>query len=132
MMRHRLISCLFLTVALSTSAFAASRLDQARMAAVDGDHARCALIADEIRKSDNTSWYVNQVFASCRSLDARKNKDKLGPEKFETMSMEAIEAIEEIVSNTDGLTARQRIKFSHMAVEMRKQLAIDLKEMASK
>lgn len=108
---------------------AADRLSEAQMAAVNGDHARCAAIANDVRKSNDTSWYANQVYASCTSLDARKTRDKVGADKFKINSMKAIEAIEEIVIDGKGLTSRQRIKFSHMAVEMRKQLALDLAEM---
>jgi len=123
-----------LAVMLSTAPpiAAGDRLSEARMAAVEGDFGHCANIADEVRSSPNASWYAHQVFASCLSLDARQNKTELGPEKFEIKSMKAIQAIEHIVSTGKGLTSRQRIKFSHMAVEMRKQLKRDLDEMKEK
>ncbi len=120
-------ACLLL-VPFATSVSAFDRLTEARMAAVNGDHALCSKISDEVRNSKGSSWYAHQVFASCKSLDARQNRTELGAERFETESMKAIDAIEHIVSNGKALTSRQRIKFSHMAVEMRKQLALDLIE----
>lgn len=116
-------------VALPASGLATDRLAKARLAAVEGDHALCAKVSDDVRKSNTANWYAHQVYASCQALNARDNRATLGFEKYKLESMKAIDAIEDIVTNGRTLTSRQRIKFSHMAVEMRKQLKRDLNEM---
>lgn len=124
---HTIVIAAFAAFALTV--MAGDQLTAARLAAVNGDHARCAALSDKVRKSDQSSWYAHQVYASCESIDARKKRDQLGRDKFESQSLKAIAAIEDIVANGKNLSARQRIKFSHMAVEMRTQLQRDLDDM---
>lgn len=132
MTSKRLLFTLLFVSASTGSSGAGDRLSEARIAAIDGDHARCADIADDVRKSQAANWYAHQVYASCVALAAQKNKDELGADKYEAESLKAIAAIEEIVLNGKNLTSRQRVKFSHMAIEMRKQLSRDLVEMRKK
>lgn len=101
----------------------------ARLAAVDGDHARCAELADQGRKAKGASWQAHNVFASCVALDAQKRKSELGAEKYEARMLTAIETIEFLITGDLLPSVRERLKFSQIAVDMRKQLAADLAAM---
>lgn len=117
----------FLAVVVTGSgANAEDLLLKAQMAAVEGDHARCAELADKVRKDVPENWRAQQVFASCAALDAQAKKQALGKAGYENKVLEAIEAIEGLLGETSTLTSRQQLHFSFMAIEMRKQLARDL------
>lgn len=101
-------------------------LVEARKAAIDGDHARCVTLAEKARRASPETWHAHQVYASCAAIDAQKNKNTLGPAKYEAQMMSAIEAMELLATGDLIPTARQKLQFSNMAIEMRKRLTDDL------
>lgn len=104
-------------------------LTKARLAAIEGRHGECVDLAKEARQQNPKLWQANQVYASCTALDAQKRKAELGPKGYEAKVMDAIEVMEGIIQDDTTMTSRQRLQFSYMAIEMRKQLQLDLAEM---
>ena len=103
-------------------------MNEARKAAIEGDHARCAQLSDRVRKTKDGPWQAHKVFASCAALEAQAKKASLGKEKYEARVLEAIEAIDGLLGDGSTLTSRQQLQFSFMAIEMRKQLERDIAE----
>jgi hypothetical protein len=94
---------LIAAVAGSASASADTDLvSKARMAAVQGDHATCAKLADEARRQPGAGGRVHHLYATCQTFAADARRSELSDADYATELGKAIEAYR-LLLQTPGL-----------------------------
>lgn len=106
----------------SAPAIASDLLVEARLAAIDGNHRRCADLADQARNQSGANWQAHNIYASCLALDAEKQKPDIGAEHYKAQILKAIRVFEELATGELELLSRNRMRFAQMAIELRKRL----------
>lgn len=117
-------SCTLL-VALSTKGASAGldTLSQARMAAVEGNHAQCAELADKARRQPNAVWHAHHVYATCQIYATEARRETLTKAQYTEGINKAIEALQLLV-RTPGLlaTEEQRASVEFVIDELNKRI----------
>ena len=129
---YPILCAAFVTMLVPTHARAADPFMDARVAASEGKHAKCAKLADEARKRDGATWHSHHLHASCTVLGAQSRKDHMTPVEYEAQIMHAVELLENLVAGPLVPMDKHRAQLGYMATEMRKQLVIDLAEMRAR
>lgn len=122
--RHLVIATVAIALALATSAAYAGldALSQARLAAIEGNHADCARLADQARRQPDASWHAHHVFATCQIYATEARRDNITKEEYNQGINQAIEALDFLVT-TPGLlaTEEQRASVHFMIEELTKR-----------
>ncbi len=114
-----------LILALAAPAVAAlDTLSQARLAAVEGDHAKCADLADKARRQPDAVWHAHHVYATCQIYAVEAQKEKLSTAEYDTGIAKAIDALQFLL-DTPGLLViqEQRASVEFMVEELGKRLS---------
>lgn len=90
----------------ATSTAKANPLMEARMAAVDGDHAKCAKLADKARRIRGATWHAHRVYASCTVFAADARKKELGAAAYKAEIKKAVDALK-LLFNTPDIYMQQ-------------------------
>lgn len=118
-----------LTLALvfgaSTAAAALDTLSKARLAAVDGDHAACAELADKARRLPDSVWHAHHVYATCQIYAVEARKDSITPAQYVDGIAKAIDALRFLL-DTPGLLVfqEQRASVEFMVEELAKRIDV--------
>lgn len=123
---------LTLTVYLLAATSASAGLDvlsQARMAAIEGQHAKCAELADKARREQNAVWHAHHVYATCKIYATEAAKDKISNADYVAGIQDAIDSFKFLVE-TPGLlvSEEQRGSVYFMIEELNKRIAPAEKE----
>jgi hypothetical protein len=123
---------LWLTVAIVFPAISAATgldagldtLSQARMAAIEGDHAGCARLADRARRQRDAVWQAHHVYATCQIYAIEAQRERISQEKYANGITKAIDALQFLLA-TPGLLIiqEQRSSVQFMVDELNKRIA---------
>ncbi|MCH9808863.1 MAG: hypothetical protein K0U74_14135 [Alphaproteobacteria bacterium] len=104
-MKAYFASALLMAVATAqTPATAApDQLSQARMAAIDGDHGKCAQLADKARRQKTAVWQAHHVYATCQIYATEARKDKISKSEYADGINKAVDALKFILDTPDIL-----------------------------
>lgn len=101
------------------------KLSQARLAAIDGDHATCARLADEARRMPDSSWHAHHVFATCEVYDADAKRAEIGDAAYKGRIEHAISALQFLLDNPGLLVMQeQRSSVQFIVEELTKRIAM--------
>jgi hypothetical protein len=98
-------------------------LSQARMAAVQGDHATCAQLADQARRERDAVWHAHHVYATCQIYAVEADRQALSDDEYATGIEKAVDALRFLL-NTPGLLViqEQRASVEFMVKELGKRI----------
>jgi len=108
----------------SANAFAGlDTLSQARMAAIEGNHASCADLADKARREADAVWHAHHVYATCQIYATEARRAEISGTEYAEGINKAIDALQFLV-NTPGLlaTEEQRASVQFMMQELAKRI----------
>lgn len=77
-------------------------VSKARLAAVKGDHATCAKLADEARRQPGASGHVHHLYATCQTFAADARRPVLSDAEYAAELSKAVAAYQ-FMLNTPGL-----------------------------
>lgn len=99
-------------------------LSQARMAAIEGDHASCAKLADRARRQRDSVWQAHHVYATCQIYAIEAQRENISQEAYADGIAKAIDALQFLL-NTPGLLViqEQRSSVQFMVDELSKRIA---------
>ncbi len=100
------------------------KLTRARLAAVEGDHATCAKLADEARRGPHAVWQAHQLFATCQGFVMEAQKGKIPPAAYIAGLNKSIDALHFLLS-TPGIinSEEQRGSVEFVIEEYEKRIA---------
>jgi len=94
---------LLATVAGITAALADTDIvTKARLAAVEGDHATCAKLADEARQQPGADGRVHHLYATCQTFAADARRSELSDADYAAELSKAVAAYQFLL-NTPGI-----------------------------
>ena len=98
-------------------------LSQARMAAVQGEHATCAKLADQARRKRDAVWHAHHVYATCQIYAVEADRQALSDDEYATGIEKAVDALRFLL-NTPGLLViqEQRASVEFMVKELGKRI----------
>ena len=98
-------------------------LSQARMAAVQGEHATCAKLADQARRKRGAVWHAHHVYATCQIYAVEADRQALSDDEYATGIEKAVDALRFLL-NTPGLLViqEQRASVEFMVEELGKRI----------
>lgn len=102
----------------------ADDLIKARLAAVEGDHATCARLADKARRLPNAVWQAHQLYASCQAFAIEAQRDKISVGEYISGLNKSIDALQFLLE-TPGLinSEEQRGSIQFVIQEFEKRIA---------
>ncbi|KUO57196.1 MAG: hypothetical protein APF80_04220 [Alphaproteobacteria bacterium BRH_c36] len=107
---------LIAAVLASTNASAGQDiLSQARMAAIAGNHASCADLADKARRQPDAVWHAHHVYATCQIYAMEARRATISKREYAKGINKAIDALQFLV-NTPGLLATEEQRASVLFV----------------
>lgn len=77
-------------------------VSKARLAAVQGDHATCAKLADEARRQPGANGHVHHLYATCQTFAADARRPGLSDAEYAAELSKAVAAYQFLL-NTPGL-----------------------------
>jgi len=98
-------------------------LSQARMAAVQGEHATCAKLADQARRKRDAVWHAHHVYATCQIYAVEADRQALSDDEYATGIEKAVDALRFLL-NTPGLLViqEQRASVEFMVEQLGKRI----------
>ena len=98
-------------------------LSQARMAAVQGEHATCAKLADQARRKRGAVWHAHHVYATCQIYAVEADRQALSDDEYASGIKKAVDALRFLL-NTPGLLViqEQRASVEFMVEELGKRI----------
>lgn len=98
-------------------------LSQARMAAIEGNHAACAELADKARREANAVWHAHHVYATCQIYATEARRATISKAEYADGINKAIDALQ-FLANTPGLlsTEEQRASVQFVVEELVKRI----------
>lgn len=124
----KLAACSVLIAALGSGfAYAQSDMDKltrARLAAIDGDHATCAKLADEARRGPHAVWQAHQIYATCQAFVMEAQKGKIPADAYIAGLNKSIDALHFLLA-TPGIinSEEQRGSVEFVIEEYEKRIA---------
>ena len=98
-------------------------LSQARMAAVQGEHATCAKLADQARRKRDAVWHAHHVYATCQIYAVEADRQAPSDDEYATGIEKAVDALRFLL-NTPGLLViqEQRASVEFMVEQLGKRI----------
>lgn len=99
-------------------------LTQARMAAVEGNHEKCASLADAARREPTAVWRAHHVYATCQIYVTEARKPDIAAAEYASELRKAIDALQFLL-DTPGILViqEQRASVELMVDELFKRIS---------